>query len=195
MNKKQYVLELDGIFYHLKENRLEQIEDLKEVKGEFCFITEMKETISRTMTVEAPSKYAEFVVRKKLQESGDFDEAVSVITHWKKKRGKNSTDLFFTALPSRQYQAYLEKIRGSEDGILLIPLYSLLYNVLKRFNIEDPIAVIFQHGRFADVIVGNKKHITQTGVLHLTAVTSRSPGFGIPFGVTFRLLRRNMAWR
>jgi hypothetical protein len=158
-SKKQYVLELDGIFYHLKENHLKQVADLKEVKGEFCFVTDLQETISRTMTVEAPSRYAEFVVRKKLQESGDFDEPVSVITHWKRKREKNTTDLFFTALPTRQYQSYLEKIRGSEDGVLLLPLYTLLYNVLKQFHLEDPIAVIFQHGRFADVIVGNKKHI------------------------------------
>ena len=158
-NKKQYALELDGIFYHLKGNRLKQIADLKEVKGEFCFVTDMHETISRTMTVEAPAKYAEFVVRRKLQESGDFDEPVSVITHWKKKRGKNTTDIFFTALPTRQYHAYLEKIRESEDGVLMLPLYTLLYNVLKQMHLEDPVAVIFQHGRYADVIAGNRNHI------------------------------------
>lgn len=159
MNRKQYVLELDGILYHLKGNHLSQISDVKEVKGEFCFVTDMRETISRTMTVEAPAKYAEFVVRKKLQESGDFDEPVSVITHWKKKRGKNTTNIFFTALPTRQYQAYLEKIRTSEDGVLVLPLYMLLYNVIKKFHSENPTAVIFQHDRFADIIIGNKNHI------------------------------------
>jgi hypothetical protein len=158
-NKRQYVLELDGIFYHLKGNRLKQIADLNEIKGEFRFVTDMQETISRTMTVEAPVKYAEFVVRKRLQDSGDFDEPVSVITHWKKNRGKNTTDIFFTALPTRQYHAYFEKIRGNDDGVLMLPLYTLLYNVLKQMHSEDPVAVIFQHGRFADVIVGNKKHI------------------------------------
>ena len=158
-NSKQYVLELDGIFYHLKGNCLKQITNLKEVNGEFCLVTDLQETISRTMTVEAPAKYAEFVVRKKLQESGDFDEPVSVITHWKKKRGKNTTDIFFTALPTRQYHVYLEKIRTNEDGVLMLPLYTLLYNVLKQMPSDDPVAVIFQHGRFADVIVGNKNHI------------------------------------
>jgi len=158
-NKKQYVLELDRIFYHLEGSCLKQIADLNEVKGEYCFVTDMREAISRTMTVEAPAKYAEFVVRKKLQESGDFDEPVSVITHWKKKKGKNTTDIFFTALPTRRYHAYLEGIRGSEDGVLMIPLYTVLYNVLKQMHSEDPIAVIFQHDRFADLIVGNKNHI------------------------------------
>ena len=75
-NNRQYVIELDGVIYSLKGNRLKQIKDLNGSKGEFCFITEMQETISRTMTVEAPVKYAEFVVRKRLQESGDFDEPV-----------------------------------------------------------------------------------------------------------------------
>jgi hypothetical protein len=158
-NSKQFVLELDGLFYLLKDNRLKQIADLKEVNGAYCFVTDLQETISKIMTVEAPAKYAEFVVRKKLQESGDFDEPVSVITHWKKKRSKNTTDIFFTALPTRQYHAYLEKIRASEDGILMIPLYTLLYNVLKQMRSEDPVAVIFQHDRFADVLVGNKNHI------------------------------------
>jgi hypothetical protein len=158
-NKKQYVIELDGIFYQLKGSVLKQIADLNDVLGEFCFVTELQETISRTMTVEAPVKYAEFVVRKKLQESGDFDEPVSLITHWKKKRGKNTTDIFFTALPTRQYYGYLEKIRTSEDGILMLPLYALLYNVLEQIHSEDPVAVVFQHGRFADMIIGNKSHI------------------------------------
>jgi len=158
-NNRQYVIELEGVKYHLKGNRLKQIVDLKESKGEFRFITEMQGTISRTMTVEAPVKYAEFVVRKRLQESGDFDEPVKVLTHWKKKRGKNTTDIFFTALPARHYHAYLEKIRGNEDGILMLPLYAFLYNVLKQIYTEDPVAVVFQHGRFADLIIGNKKQI------------------------------------
>ena len=158
-NNRQYVIELDGVLYHLKGSRLTQILDLKESKGEFRFITEMQGTISRTMTVEAPVKYAEFVVRKRLQESGDFDEPVKVLTHWKKKRGKNTTDIFFTALPARHYHAYLEKIRGNEDGILMLPLYAFLYNVLKQIRTEDPVAVVFQHGRFADLIIGSKKQI------------------------------------
>ena len=158
-NKKQYVIELDGAIYHLKGKHLRRISDIKESKGEFRFISEMQKTISRTITVEAPVKYAEFVVRKRLQESGDFDEPVKVLTHWKKKRGKNTTDIFFTALPARNYYAYLEKIRGNEDGILMIPLYGLLYNVLKQIHTENPAALVFQHGRFVDLIVGDKKQI------------------------------------
>jgi len=158
-NNRQYIIELDGVTYHLKGNRLKQITDLKESKGEFRFITEMQETISRTMTVEAPVKYAEFVVRKRLQESGDFDEPVKVLTHWKKRRGKNTTDIFFTALPVRHYHAYIEKIQGNEDGIIMLPLYAFLSNVLKQIRTEDPVAVVFQHGRFADLIIGNKKQI------------------------------------
>ena len=158
-NKKQYVIELDGAIYLLKGKHLKQISDIKESKGEFRFITEMQKTISRTITVEAPVKYAEFVVRKRLQESGDFDEPVKVLTHWKKKRGKNTTDIFFTALPARNYYAYIEKIRGNEDGILMIPLYGLLFNVLKQIHTENPAALVFQHGRFVDLIVGDKKQI------------------------------------
>ena len=41
-NNRQYVIELDGVIYHLKGSRLKQIADLKESKGEFRFITEMR---------------------------------------------------------------------------------------------------------------------------------------------------------
>ncbi|MGD2151526.1 MAG: hypothetical protein PVF99_13025, partial [Desulfobacterales bacterium] len=158
-DKRQFAIELDGVLYHLSGGRLKQIDDLNKIKGEFRFVSDMQEVVSRTMTVEAPAKYAEFVVRKRLQESGDFDEPVTVLTHWKKKREKNTCDIFFSALPTRRYHAYLEKIRGNEDGVMAVPLYSFLYNILKQIRTEDPVAVVFQHGRFADLIIGNKKQV------------------------------------
>jgi hypothetical protein len=158
-DKRQFAIELDGVLYHLSGSMLKQIDDLNKIKGEFRFVSDMQEVVSRTMTVEAPAKYAEFVVRKRLQESGDFDEPVTVLTHWKKKREKNTCDIFFTALPTRRYHAYLDKVRGNEDGVMAVPLYTFLYNILKQIRTEDPVAVVFQHGRFADLIIGNKKQV------------------------------------
>ncbi|MGD9231477.1 MAG: hypothetical protein PVJ20_11745, partial [Desulfobacterales bacterium] len=67
-DKRQFAIELDGVLYHLSGGRLKQIDDLNKIKGEFRFVSDMQEVVSRTMTVEAPAKYAEFVVRKRLQE-------------------------------------------------------------------------------------------------------------------------------
>jgi hypothetical protein len=158
-DSKRYAIELDGVTYSFSGNRLEQVVDLQDIREDVCFVTDMQEAVSQTMTVEAQVKYAEFIVRKRLQESGDFDEPVSVITHWKKKKGKNTTDIFFTALPTRLHSSYLDQIREKEDSILLFPLYSVLWGFLKRIKKKKPAAVIFQHNRFADIIIGTTKQV------------------------------------
>jgi len=49
------------------------------------------------MTVEVEPKYAELIVDRKLRESGDFDESVTVITHQKKRKGSKTTVFFYSA--------------------------------------------------------------------------------------------------
>jgi len=96
--KKQYAIELDGLTYSFSGDQLKQVVDLKDIKKDTWLITDMQEAISRTMTVDAAKRYVDVIVRKKLQELGEFDDSVSVLTHWKKKRGANTTEsyiLFF----------------------------------------------------------------------------------------------------
>jgi len=111
------------------------------------------------MTVDAAKKYVNVIVRKKLQELGEFDDSVSVIDHWKKKKGANTTEIFFSALPSRLLSRYFELSREHEDNIIIFPLYSVLFDVLKQIKPQGPVAVIFQHNRFADLIIGTGKKI------------------------------------
>ena len=152
---KSYVVELDNATYYFADGHLEKINDLNEIDGDKWFITDMQKAIPRAMTVETPGKYAELMVRRKLHESGEFEEPVSVITHWKKRRGKNTTDIFFTAVPTSLYQQYSEQISTAEDNILLFPLYAVLFSVLKDTHSKRPVAVVFQYSRFAELIIGN----------------------------------------
>jgi len=154
-----YAIELDGITYSFSGNRLEQIVDLKDIEGDKWFVSDLHEAITRTMTIEAPVKYAEVMVRRKLQESGEFEEPVSVITHWKKKKGKNATDIFFTSLPTRVFYQYFDQVREHEDSVILFPLFSVLHCVLKHMRPQAPVAIIFHHNRFADLIIGTKKRV------------------------------------
>ncbi len=158
-NARQHVVELDGVTYLCSDDELEQIGDLKDVRGDTWFVSDFEKAIARTMTVEAPVKYAEIMVRKKLQETGEFDEPISVISHWKKKKGKNATDIFFTAVPTRLYYRYLEDIKAHEDSVLLFPLFSVLQGVLRRMRYPKPAAVVFQHSRFADLLIGTNKAV------------------------------------
>ena len=158
-NMEQYAIELDGVTYRFAGNRLEEIGDLKELAGVKRLVTDMQDAISRTMTIDVAHKYVDVMVRKKLQESGEFDDAISLIPHLKKKKGKNSAEIFFTALPSRLFSYYTELIRERQDIVLLFPLFSVLFSVLKRMRSAEPVAVVFQHNRFADLVIGTSKKV------------------------------------
>jgi len=159
MTSRQYILELDETIYHFSGNTVEQISGVNDVKGDKWLIFDTQTSITRVMTVEAPVKYAEVIVRKKLQESGEFDEPVSLFTHRKEKKGNNTTEIFFTAIPARISNHYFEQIKEHDDSILISPLFSVLHGFLKSISRQSPVAVIFQHGQFADIIVGTKKKV------------------------------------
>ncbi len=158
-SSNRYVIELDGVLYESSENNLKQIVDLKDLKGDYLFLSDMQEAVSRVMTVEAPVKYVEVIIRKQLQESGEFDSPVAVITHWKKKKRQNTTDIFFTAVPASLFHNYIDQVKELEDNILLFPLYMALLGALNHIRHKGPVAVIFQHSRFADLIIGTKKRV------------------------------------
>jgi len=159
MGKSRRAVELDGVFYRCSGTTLEETADLGDLQGDQRLVSDFQGTVSRTTTVEAPYKYAEVMVRKQLQETGEFDEPVTLITHWKRRRGANATDIFYTALPARVYYRSLDEAKNHEACILQFPLYGVLYGALKKANPARPAAVVFQHGRFADILLGDRRRI------------------------------------
>ena len=87
------MIELDGETYRFSRDRLDPISGIKDIQADMSLVSDMQEAISRTITIESPAKYTEIMARKRLQESGEFDEPISVIAHWKKRKGKNLTPL------------------------------------------------------------------------------------------------------
>ncbi len=154
-----YAVELDGDLSVCIQGQLNALDDLRRIKGDCRVLSDLQGAVARTMTVEADKRYVELMISKKFQETGEFDEPVTVITHWKKKQGKNSTDIFFTALPSKRYHQYLELVREHKDHLLLFPLQSVLLTTLRKNCDDCPSAVVFQHDRFADVIVGTRHKV------------------------------------
>jgi hypothetical protein len=160
-DSQYFTIELDGVTYHWVGERLEQVDDpmSTERDGQKWIISDLGKSVSKTMTIEAPLKYVEVIARKNMEESGEFEESVSIITHWKKKVDANTVDVFFTALPIRHSQQYFAKANDQQDSTLVFPLYSILHGILKRINHPEPVAVLFQHDRFVDIIVGKKDRI------------------------------------
>jgi len=159
MGFKQHIIELGGISYRVLKNKVDIVDKFESVPDDAALICDLPGSISRVMTVEAPIKYAEAMVIRKLQEEGEFDEAVSVITHQKIKRSAKSTQIFFTAVASKIYLQYLDRIEEHDDITILIPIYTVLFNFLKKISSSKPVALIFRHGTFADVLIGTKKRV------------------------------------
>lgn len=157
--KRQVAVELDGATYRVAGNRLETVSDLKELDGDVWLITDMQDAITRFMTLDAEHDFVDVIIRKRLQESGEFDDSISILPLRKKKNGKSSTDILFTALSSRIYSFYSDLIHTHDEVMLLFPLYSVLYAALKRMRARNPVVVVFQHGRFADILIGTHKKV------------------------------------
>lgn len=156
---KNSVIELGGILYRFTENSLEQIPDLSDIKSDFLYISDMQDSVSKIITVEAPLKYASVIVRKHVQDIGEFDSPVTIVTHWQKKINKNLTEIFYTAVPTTVYNSYFEQISNHKHNVLFFPLYGTLLKTLRSINPSEPTAVVLQHSRFAEILIGTKKRL------------------------------------
>ncbi len=154
-----YAFELDGLAYRLDNDTLILTERLEDISGDRWVVTDFTEGMTSFMSVDGPAKFAEIMVRRKLQETGEFDEPVEIFPHWKKKRGKNSTDIFFTAVPTRMARLYSDQINAGEDHTLVFAMYGVLLQVLQRMAGSSPTAVVFRHNRFAEVLVGTRNKV------------------------------------
>ncbi len=159
MGFKSHIIEMDTNTWSISGDTVLSVEKFEAVRGDKLLVYDFPSSLSRVMTVDAPVKYAETMVIRKLQEEGEFDESVTVLSHWKKKRGKKSTQIFFTAVGTHTYLRLKDRINEHEDTVILFPLYQVLFNFIKKIPAKSPIAVVFRHDRFADVVIGTPKRV------------------------------------
>jgi len=155
----KYIIELDGVCYKYDGKQFDQIPNLSNIDHDCFLISDLGSSSSRAMIVESDIRYAELMVRKKLMESGEFDEPITIITHWKKSKGRNSTLIFFTTLPTRILNQYQNNLAAQDVCVALFPLYSVLHRVIQKSQSPKPVAVLFQHNRFGDLLIGTRKQI------------------------------------
>ena len=155
---KIYV-ELDGHFYLYESGQLEELVDVSDVSGEGILVSDFPGAISRLMQVDTGPKFAEVMARRRIQEEGEFDQTPAIISHWKRKKGKNSTEILITALPYQIYDLYLNRTSEAGEPVIIYCLYGVLHEILKRHAKKRPAALVFQHGRIADVVIGNARRL------------------------------------
>ena len=77
---RNYAIEIDESLYYLSGKEISDVDSLSAVDRCKFLVSDLERSISRVMTVDSETKYAEAVVVRSLQEEGEFDEPVSVIT-------------------------------------------------------------------------------------------------------------------
>jgi hypothetical protein len=159
LGRRQIVVELDGLLYRRQGQRLTQVSELRDVEGAYVLVSDLQGSMARSMVVEAEPRYVELLVARRLQEAGEFDEPVTVLSHWKKRLGRNTTSILFTAVPTRVYLQYREQLHESDHSVALYPLSALLFQALKNVAGKQPVALLFQHGRFVDLLLGTRRRI------------------------------------
>jgi len=159
LSSPKIYLELDGQYFVVEGGGGRHLQGLDEVKEEGLFVSDLPGSISRVLQVQAPPKFAYFMARRKVDEEGEFDQPAAVIPHWQKKKDKNITDILFTALPARDYEYYLTHIHEIGEPVVFFPLYGVLCHCVKQYGKNAPVAVLFQHGRTVDLLVGSSKRI------------------------------------
>ncbi|MFH1077048.1 MAG: hypothetical protein V1753_09520 [Pseudomonadota bacterium] len=155
--KEQYLVELDGARYLCAGAELSIVSGLADVQGDVRFVSDFGQSVAGLKTVESSLKYADMMLRKKLQDSGEFEGQLSIIAHEKRKVGPLSTELFFTAVPGNIFVKYSEGIAKAQGIALFWPLYLVLHNLAKKLSLTGGVAVAFQHDRFIDIVVAAKQ--------------------------------------
>ncbi|MEO5332198.1 MAG: hypothetical protein H7839_09255 [Magnetococcus sp. YQC-5] len=153
------IVDLDGATCLLSQGRADILEEISSVPGNKWVLTDFGGASSRYMTVEAPARYAEIVVHKKLQEMGDAGEYTRICTHWKRARGKTSTEIFFTPVEGRLYSAYEDRAYDDANHHLVFSIHALLYACLREHSRNQTVLVMFEHDRHVDLLLGRSGHV------------------------------------
>ena len=159
ISPKHIYVELDGRLYDYCSGKMHGLSDLSDVSGEGILITEFPGSISRVMEVGTSPKFADVMARRRIEEEGEFDQPISIVAHWKRKRASNSTQIFLTAVPHHNYEQYMTHLQEVQEPIILYPLYGVLHQAVKHYGNKGPVAVVFQHGNVADLLIGSSKRV------------------------------------
>ncbi len=153
------IVELDGVAHLLRRRTAEQLETIPSVKGNKWVVSDFGGATPKFLTVEAPVRYAEIVAQRRLLEAGEIREHARVCTHWKRARGKTTTDIFCTVVEGELYGAYEDGANEDPSHHLLFSLHALLYACLREHSKNKTVLVMFEHDRHVDLLLGRSGQV------------------------------------
>ncbi|MEO5346317.1 MAG: hypothetical protein H7834_08065 [Magnetococcus sp. YQC-9] len=155
----QWIVDIDGMAFRMGSGTAQPIADPSEIQGNKWILTDFNGTMARFMTVEAPLRYAEVVAQRRLLETGDAQEHARLLTHWKRARGKTSSELYFTVAEAERIRVYEDRAHDDPDHHLLFSVHALLYVCLRQQAKDPIIAVLFEHDRHVDILIGRSGQV------------------------------------
>ncbi|MEO5365063.1 MAG: hypothetical protein H7831_01640 [Magnetococcus sp. WYHC-3] len=159
------LVEIDQERFHLKRRSLVRIESPGDVVGDKWLITDFAGASPRHMLLDAPVRYVETLVQRRLQEMGEVGQNARILTHWKKARGKSAAELYFTAVAGDIYRPYEDHAFEDTAQHLVFPLGALLLACLREYGRHRTVAVVFEHARHADYLLGRDGQVLAAGRL------------------------------
>ncbi|MBF0262347.1 MAG: hypothetical protein HQL97_11005 [Magnetococcales bacterium] len=155
----EWIVDLDGLAHRLGDGRAEPVSDPAALQGDKWVVSDFGGAMARFMTVEAPLAYAEVVARRRLQESGEAQEHARLLTHWKRARGKTSTELYFTVAEGERLRLHEDRAHDDPHHHLLFSVHLLPYLLLNQQPKDRTVAVLFEHDRHVDILLGRSGQV------------------------------------
>ena len=152
--RDRLVVQLDGVIHQLDRRRAQRLREPAEGTADKWYLTDFGGAEARILQVEAPPRYAHFVIRRRLNETGEMETSDQVVMHCRRKRGPTTTEAMFTPVPMDTYQEVLSAADEDNGQNLVFPLNELLVAALRRYASSEVAAVVFQHDRHVDLLVG-----------------------------------------
>ncbi|MBF0340795.1 MAG: hypothetical protein HQL95_07510 [Magnetococcales bacterium] len=155
----EWIVDMDGAACRMRKGSAEPLEELSAVKGDKWLLSDFGGAMSRFLVVDAPAQFAEIVAQRRLQETGDAQEHARILTHWKRARGKRSTELFFTVVEGERFRAYEDQAHDDPDHHLLFSIHALMFACLRAHSKNRTVAVLFEHDRHVDLLLGRSGQV------------------------------------
>lgn len=150
------------------------------IEEDAWIITDLNGTPPRFQWVETPPKYAEILAQRRLQEAGELEEGAHLIAHWKQSRSQTASQIFFTAVPSKVFLTHSNRADALETHYMLFPCNAVLLACLNHFStlkeatqitkkgkktkaLQKIFAILFEHGRHVDLLIGRSGHVLGAG--------------------------------
>ncbi|MBF0188436.1 MAG: hypothetical protein HQL50_10985 [Magnetococcales bacterium] len=162
--QEKLVVELDGATFLVRWRSAQHLEKTLEVSGDKWVISDFGGAPPEMISVDAPPKYADVIVQRRVVERGDAGDRPKIIPIWAKGRsGGTSSDVLFSAIPGSDFARYDNDVQEDDSHHLLFSSNAVLYACLAHFSRKKTVCVLFEHDRHVDLLIGRDGNVIHAG--------------------------------